>query len=700
MTAGLDPREPLLDRLQPLVERRARPVEALDPLLEPVEAVLDPLQSLGYAAQRGGSAAPGRWPTGRFSAPIAASWARTARSRVSNAADSAPLTTGFSSSSWASLPIASSLWRVTRSRKPCLRSSSGRLLDGLAAHHADSRYDPRPTFRSCSPSQCQVENRGCQPGSAARYSSRTGGRCGGRALATGDFTIRCPRIRLARSKTRICRGRFRVANRRPQSVACPVRRRIRAASLTCVRGAREELGQSVEEPKASGGLAMRRCAGHARRRRDSIASAGTCTVTVTFVSGRTITLNVPPGERRPVTSRSRAGRQRDGDVSHAVCLSSSTTTTTTPTVRLLDGDDAPPRRRPRTRARTRPRRPPRASPVVPAPAAITRRRPRARPPRPPGRRRAARSHPPPPGRPRRRDRRPPPHRRRRPSRRRSRSRSRHRHPVAQRRRPAPSNPTFSFSLPGAAPIGVPNFFIDTFQIPPFLLPIYQAAGIEYDVPWQVLAAINEIETDYGRNLCVSSAGAVGWMQFLPRPGRNGASTPTARATPTRTTRSTRSSPPPAISTPPAPRRTSRRRSSPTTTPTGTCSRCCSARKLIGGMPSPADRRADRPRRGPFPGRRAGQVRRRRRRPARQAARQAGSNAAIPVDSDPARRAPSIFAKQGSPVIAVNDGKIVKVGHNAAAGPLHRAPGLDRQRLHVRAARLDPEAVPGAQAGAS
>jgi Transglycosylase SLT domain len=64
-------------------------------------------------------------------------------------------------------------------------------------------------------------------------------------------------------------------------------------------------------------------------------------------------------------------------------------------------------------------------------------------------------------------------------------------------------------------LGVPDFFISSFAIPPFLLPIYQAAGIEYDVPWQVLAAINEIETDYGRNLSVSSAGAVGWMQFLP-----------------------------------------------------------------------------------------------------------------------------------------------------------------------------------------
>ncbi|MDX6732654.1 MAG: hypothetical protein QOC54_2602, partial [Baekduia sp.] len=54
-----------------------------------------------------------------------------------------------------------------------------------------------------------------------------------------------------------------------------------------------------------------------------------------------------------------------------------------------------------------------------------------------------------------------------------------------------------------------------FRIPPFLLPIYQAAGIEYGVRWEVLAGINEIETDYGRNLNVSSAGALGWMQFMP-----------------------------------------------------------------------------------------------------------------------------------------------------------------------------------------
>ena len=81
--------------------------------------------------------------------------------------------------------------------------------------------------------------------------------------------------------------------------------------------------------------------------------------------------------------------------------------------------------------------------------------------------------------------------------------------------PTLGNPTLSEALPGPAPIGVPNFFIDKFRIPPFLLPIYQAAGIEYGVRWEILAAINEIETDYGRNLNVSTAGAVGWMQFMP-----------------------------------------------------------------------------------------------------------------------------------------------------------------------------------------
>jgi transglycosylase-like protein with SLT domain len=82
--------------------------------------------------------------------------------------------------------------------------------------------------------------------------------------------------------------------------------------------------------------------------------------------------------------------------------------------------------------------------------------------------------------------------------------------------PTPANPGFIDALPGPSTAsGVPNFIIRKFRVPPFLLPIYQAAGIEYGIRWEILAAINEIETDYGRNLNVSSAGAVGWMQFMP-----------------------------------------------------------------------------------------------------------------------------------------------------------------------------------------
>ncbi|HTI35801.1 MAG TPA: hypothetical protein VL422_19145, partial [Miltoncostaea sp.] len=47
--------------------------------------------------------------------------------------------------------------------------------------------------------------------------------------------------------------------------------------------------------------------------------------------------------------------------------------------------------------------------------------------------------------------------------------------------------------PSGSAAQIPDFFIGHFQIPPFLLSIYQAAGIQYGVPWEVLAAINEIE---------------------------------------------------------------------------------------------------------------------------------------------------------------------------------------------------------------
>jgi murein DD-endopeptidase MepM/ murein hydrolase activator NlpD len=48
-----------------------------------------------------------------------------------------------------------------------------------------------------------------------------------------------------------------------------------------------------------------------------------------------------------------------------------------------------------------------------------------------------------------------------------------------------------------------------------LLALWQRAGAAYGIPWQVLAAINKVESNFGRNMGPSSAGAVGWMQFMP-----------------------------------------------------------------------------------------------------------------------------------------------------------------------------------------
>lgn len=70
----------------------------------------------------------------------------------------------------------------------------------------------------------------------------------------------------------------------------------------------------------------------------------------------------------------------------------------------------------------------------------------------------------------------------------------------------------------AALLGTPAVSVQAlnyYRIPMFLLPIYQAAAVQYGVPWEVLAAINEVETNYGSDLSLSSAGAEGWMQFMP-----------------------------------------------------------------------------------------------------------------------------------------------------------------------------------------
>jgi hypothetical protein len=61
----------------------------------------------------------------------------------------------------------------------------------------------------------------------------------------------------------------------------------------------------------------------------------------------------------------------------------------------------------------------------------------------------------------------------------------------------------------AGPAGTP---------PGYLLPIYVSAASASSLGttgWAYLAAINRVETDFGQNLSVSSAGAIGWMQFEP-----------------------------------------------------------------------------------------------------------------------------------------------------------------------------------------
>jgi Transglycosylase SLT domain len=78
----------------------------------------------------------------------------------------------------------------------------------------------------------------------------------------------------------------------------------------------------------------------------------------------------------------------------------------------------------------------------------------------------------------------------------------------------------------AAPVVPPSFSVPLLPgsscapsgVPAVLVPIYQRAAAAYGLGPQgasVLAAINGIETAFGTNLNVSSAGAVGWMQFMP-----------------------------------------------------------------------------------------------------------------------------------------------------------------------------------------
>jgi len=186
------------------------------------------------------------------------------------------------------------------------------------------------------------------------------------------------------------------------------------------------------------------------------------------------------------------------------------------------------------------------------------------------------------------------------------------------------------------------------------------------VPWQVLAAINEIETDYGRNLSISSAGAEGWMQFLPSTFKewgvdangDGLADPY--------------NPVDAIFT--AARYLHAAGASQNLSQAIFAYNHASwyvqsvllRAKLIGGIPSQLIGALTGLVQGHFPVAA----------PAKYADNSVlalakhkvkGSNAAIAINSDPSSKGTSIFAKKSSPVIAVNDGKIVKVGSSLTLG---------------------------------
>ncbi len=84
-------------------------------------------------------------------------------------------------------------------------------------------------------------------------------------------------------------------------------------------------------------------------------------------------------------------------------------------------------------------------------------------------------------------------------------------------------PSTPFSAPSLTPnlaLSVPESLSTAPAVPVTLssaqlLSLWQRAGAAYGIPWQVLGAINKIESNFGRNMGPSSAGAIGWMQFMP-----------------------------------------------------------------------------------------------------------------------------------------------------------------------------------------
>jgi hypothetical protein len=66
------------------------------------------------------------------------------------------------------------------------------------------------------------------------------------------------------------------------------------------------------------------------------------------------------------------------------------------------------------------------------------------------------------------------------------------------------------AAPGQAVVGA-----HTSEIPSGQLAVMQQAGARCGLPWQILAAVAKVESDFGLNMATSSAGAIGYGQFEP-----------------------------------------------------------------------------------------------------------------------------------------------------------------------------------------
>src|SRR6266542_2320786 len=53
------------------------------------------------------------------------------------------------------------------------------------------------------------------------------------------------------------------------------------------------------------------------------------------------------------------------------------------------------------------------------------------------------------------------------------------------------------------------------EIPPEQVVAIRAAAASCPLPWEVLAAVARVESEFGRNMRTSTAGAIGYGQFLP-----------------------------------------------------------------------------------------------------------------------------------------------------------------------------------------